>query len=32
MYLKLAHSEISFCIDFDKTEIPVCIIESPKEA
>lgn len=30
MYLKLAHSEISFCIDFDKTEIPVCIIESPK--
>lgn len=28
--MKLAHSEISFCIDFDKTEIPVCIIESPK--
>lgn len=28
--MKLAHSEISFCVDFDKTEIPVCIIESPK--
>ncbi len=28
--MKLAHSEISFCVDFDKTEIPICIIESPK--